>query len=176
MTKPGEQFVIRRRAYALIKKAFDENGIKFAFPTVQVAGGEPAAAAAPAGPERHEFRSGDMSLRRPRRVKVVLKRLGASSVARSDRGRGCILIPGEPLLAEGSGGPSQVLPHMRKHPRHDRPRAHEPARPSRAAMRVPHPRPRRMKVRVAPATEGARYLPRPTHPSLREDRHMAVPR
>jgi moderate conductance mechanosensitive channel len=47
-TKPGEQFVIRRRAYALIKQAFDANGIKFAFPTVQVAGGEagPAAAAA----------------------------------------------------------------------------------------------------------------------------------
>jgi moderate conductance mechanosensitive channel len=40
MTKPGEQFVIRRRAYALIKKAFDENGIRFAFPTVQVAGRE----------------------------------------------------------------------------------------------------------------------------------------
>ena len=40
MTKPGEQFVIRRRAYAMIKKAFDANGIKFAFPTVQVAGGE----------------------------------------------------------------------------------------------------------------------------------------
>jgi small-conductance mechanosensitive channel len=39
MTKPGEQFVVRRRAYALIKKAFDANGIKFAFPTVQVAGG-----------------------------------------------------------------------------------------------------------------------------------------
>ena len=34
MTKPGEQFVIRRRAYALIKKAFDANGIEFAFPTV----------------------------------------------------------------------------------------------------------------------------------------------
>lgn len=47
MTKPGEQFVIRRRAYALIKKAFDANGIKLAFPTVQVAGsGEPAVAAA----------------------------------------------------------------------------------------------------------------------------------
>ena len=46
MTLPGEQFVIRRKAYALIKKAFDENGIKFAFPTVQVAGeGEPATAA-----------------------------------------------------------------------------------------------------------------------------------
>jgi small-conductance mechanosensitive channel len=37
MTLPGEQFVIRRKAYAMIKKAFDENGIKFAFPTVQVA-------------------------------------------------------------------------------------------------------------------------------------------
>src|SRR3954469_1729383 len=46
MTLPGEQFVIRRTAYAMIKKAFDENGIKFAFPTVQVAGnGEPATAA-----------------------------------------------------------------------------------------------------------------------------------
>jgi moderate conductance mechanosensitive channel len=37
MTVPGEQFVIRRKAYAMIKKAFDENGIKFAFPTVQIA-------------------------------------------------------------------------------------------------------------------------------------------
>ncbi|HEY8012346.1 MAG TPA: mechanosensitive ion channel family protein, partial [Dongiaceae bacterium] len=40
MTRPGEQFVIRRRAYAMIKKAFDANGINFAYPTVQVAGGE----------------------------------------------------------------------------------------------------------------------------------------
>jgi small-conductance mechanosensitive channel len=47
MTLPGEQFVIRRKAYAMIKKAFDANGIKFAFPTVQVAGdGEPSTAAA----------------------------------------------------------------------------------------------------------------------------------
>ncbi len=46
MTKPGEQFVIRRKAYALIKKAFDANGIHFAFPTVQVAGGEDHAAIA----------------------------------------------------------------------------------------------------------------------------------
>ncbi|MBV8739470.1 MAG: mechanosensitive ion channel family protein, partial [Alphaproteobacteria bacterium] len=38
MTLPGEQFVIRRKAYAMIKKAFDANGVKFAFPTVQVAG------------------------------------------------------------------------------------------------------------------------------------------
>jgi len=46
MTLPGEQFVIRRQAYAMIKKAFDENGIKFAFPTVQVAGeGAPATTA-----------------------------------------------------------------------------------------------------------------------------------
>src|SRR5262249_24124743 len=51
MTKPGEQFLIRRRAYALIKKAFDENGIKFAFPTVQVAGGEASAAVAQQGLE-----------------------------------------------------------------------------------------------------------------------------
>jgi moderate conductance mechanosensitive channel len=47
MTLPGEQFVIRRKAYALIKKAFDENGIKFAFPTVSVTGdGETSAATA----------------------------------------------------------------------------------------------------------------------------------
>ena len=46
MTKPGEQFVIRRKAFALIKKAFDANGISFAFPTVQVAQGEESAGAA----------------------------------------------------------------------------------------------------------------------------------
>jgi small-conductance mechanosensitive channel len=46
-TKPGEQFRIRRKAFAMIKKAFDENGIHFAFPTVQVAGGgAPAEASA----------------------------------------------------------------------------------------------------------------------------------
>jgi moderate conductance mechanosensitive channel len=45
MTKPGEQFVIRRRAYAMIKKAFDANGIEFAFPTVTVAGGREERAA-----------------------------------------------------------------------------------------------------------------------------------
>jgi moderate conductance mechanosensitive channel len=40
MTKPGDvQFLARRRALAAIKKAFDQNGIKFAFPTVQVSGG-----------------------------------------------------------------------------------------------------------------------------------------
>jgi small-conductance mechanosensitive channel len=46
MTKPGEQFMVRRRAYALLKKAFDANGIKFAFPTVQVSGGQSEVAAA----------------------------------------------------------------------------------------------------------------------------------
>jgi small-conductance mechanosensitive channel len=46
MTLPGEQFVIRRKAYAMIKKAFDANGIKFAFPTVQVAGEGEASTAA----------------------------------------------------------------------------------------------------------------------------------
>jgi len=45
MTKPGEQFVIRRRALAMIKKAFDANGINFAFPTVTVAGGSAAVGA-----------------------------------------------------------------------------------------------------------------------------------
>jgi len=48
MTLPGEQFVIRRKAYAMIKKAFDENGIKFAFPTVQIAGEGDAAGSAAA--------------------------------------------------------------------------------------------------------------------------------
>ncbi|MGO7421499.1 mechanosensitive ion channel family protein, partial [Rhizobium ruizarguesonis] len=38
MTKPGEQFVIRRNALAMIRNAFQENGIEFAVPTVQVAG------------------------------------------------------------------------------------------------------------------------------------------
>lgn len=46
MTKPGEQFVIRRKAYGMIKKAFDANGIRFAFPTVNVAKGEDDAAVA----------------------------------------------------------------------------------------------------------------------------------
>jgi small-conductance mechanosensitive channel len=46
MTKPGEQFPIRRKANAMIKKAFDANGIHFAFPTVQVGKGDDAGAAA----------------------------------------------------------------------------------------------------------------------------------
>jgi small-conductance mechanosensitive channel len=48
MTRPGEQFPIRRKAFAMIKQAFDANGIKFAFPTVQVSGGEESATAAAA--------------------------------------------------------------------------------------------------------------------------------
>ena len=48
MTKPNEQFTIRRRAYAMIKKAFAESGIKFAQPTVQVANPGDAAVAAAA--------------------------------------------------------------------------------------------------------------------------------
>ncbi len=49
MTLPGENFVIRRQALARIKKAFDANGIKFAFPTVQLAGeSEPSTPAAAA--------------------------------------------------------------------------------------------------------------------------------
>jgi len=51
-TQPGEQFVIRRKALAMIKKAFDENGIKFAFPTVQLAGGAEAEAGAAAAAAR----------------------------------------------------------------------------------------------------------------------------
>jgi len=47
MTKPGEQFMVRRRANAMIKKAFDANGIHFAIPKVHVAhDAEDASAAA----------------------------------------------------------------------------------------------------------------------------------
>jgi small-conductance mechanosensitive channel len=38
MAIPGKQFTVRRAANALIQKAFAENGINFAFPTVRVAG------------------------------------------------------------------------------------------------------------------------------------------
>ncbi|OWJ68367.1 mechanosensitive ion channel family protein [Inquilinus limosus] len=48
MTRPGEQFVIRRRAMAMIKKAFEANGIAFAVPTVTVAGGGGGGAVPPA--------------------------------------------------------------------------------------------------------------------------------
>jgi small-conductance mechanosensitive channel len=46
MTKPNQQFGIRRKAFSMIKKAFDANGVKFAYPTVQVAGGGGDVAAA----------------------------------------------------------------------------------------------------------------------------------
>lgn len=46
VTKPGKQFVLRRRANSMIKKRFDEAGIAFAVPTVQVAGDGSATAAA----------------------------------------------------------------------------------------------------------------------------------
>jgi moderate conductance mechanosensitive channel len=46
MTKPGEQFGIKRKAFLMIKKAFEENGIKIAVPTVHVSGGGDDAAAA----------------------------------------------------------------------------------------------------------------------------------
>ena len=46
MTKPNGQFGIKRKAYMMIMKAFAENGIKIAVPTVHVEGGGDAAAAA----------------------------------------------------------------------------------------------------------------------------------
>jgi small-conductance mechanosensitive channel len=54
MTRPGEQHMIRRRALLLLKQAFDANGIKFAYPTVTVAGGmgESVTAAAQLGLEQ----------------------------------------------------------------------------------------------------------------------------
>ncbi len=67
MTKPGEQSGIKRKAYVMIKQAFDENGIKLATPTVQVAGREEHATAA----------AGDM-LRR-RRAKAAQEALATVS-------------------------------------------------------------------------------------------------
>jgi hypothetical protein len=46
ITRPGEQFPIRRKAYQRIKELFDQNGVRFAVPTVQVAEGEEHAQAA----------------------------------------------------------------------------------------------------------------------------------
>lgn len=46
--RPGQATTIRRRAYALIRKAFSENGIEFATPSVQVGSDERQAAAAAA--------------------------------------------------------------------------------------------------------------------------------
>lgn len=45
-TKPGEQFTIRRKAFVVIKKTFEENGIHIPFPTVYVQEGKSPAAAA----------------------------------------------------------------------------------------------------------------------------------
>nr|WP_235892085.1 mechanosensitive ion channel family protein [[Ochrobactrum] teleogrylli] len=45
MTKPGTQFGIKRRANMMIKQAFEENGIKIAYPKVHVEGGSETAAA-----------------------------------------------------------------------------------------------------------------------------------
>ena len=54
MTLPGENFVVRRQALSRIKKAFDANGIKFAFPTVQLAGeGEGPLPRPPPSPSAH---------------------------------------------------------------------------------------------------------------------------
>ena len=47
LLRPGEQqYTIRHRAHALIKQAFDREGIRFAYPTVAIAGGNSAQAAA----------------------------------------------------------------------------------------------------------------------------------
>jgi small-conductance mechanosensitive channel len=48
MTKPGEQFTMKRKALLMIRKAFEENGIKIAVPTVHVSGGDDEAAVAAA--------------------------------------------------------------------------------------------------------------------------------
>jgi small-conductance mechanosensitive channel len=48
MAKPGQQSVVRRRAYTMIQQAFAANGIQFAQPTVQVGGEEKQAGAAAA--------------------------------------------------------------------------------------------------------------------------------
>jgi small-conductance mechanosensitive channel len=45
-TTPGEQFTMRRKAFVIIKKTFEENGISIPFPTVHVQEGKSAAGAA----------------------------------------------------------------------------------------------------------------------------------
>ncbi|MNL26934.1 putative mechanosensitive channel protein [compost metagenome] len=44
--KPGEQTMIRRKAYAMVMRAFHDNGIDFAQPVVQVSGDDKDTAAA----------------------------------------------------------------------------------------------------------------------------------
>ncbi|ARM88484.1 mechanosensitive ion channel MscS protein [Rhizobium sp. CIAT894] len=51
MAKPGEQFGVRRKALAMLKKTFAEKGIQFATPTVHVSGGPADAAASAAASE-----------------------------------------------------------------------------------------------------------------------------
>ncbi|ANP85615.1 mechanosensitive ion channel family protein [Rhizobium leguminosarum] len=51
MTKSGEQFGVRRKALAMLKKTFAEKGIQFATPTVHVSGGPADAAATAAASE-----------------------------------------------------------------------------------------------------------------------------
>ncbi|MBY2943430.1 mechanosensitive ion channel [Rhizobium leguminosarum] len=51
MTKPGEQFGVRRKALAMLKKTFAEKGIQFATPTVHVSGGPADAVATAAASE-----------------------------------------------------------------------------------------------------------------------------
>ena len=47
MTKPGEQFPMRRKAWIRLKQLFEQNGIEIPFPTVRVQGsGDSAEAAA----------------------------------------------------------------------------------------------------------------------------------
>ncbi|MFO1121422.1 MAG: mechanosensitive ion channel family protein [Hyphomicrobiales bacterium] len=40
-TKPGQQFLVRRKAMVLIKKEFEANGIRFASPSIQITGQTP---------------------------------------------------------------------------------------------------------------------------------------
>ncbi|MDE1994918.1 MAG: mechanosensitive ion channel family protein [Rhizobiaceae bacterium] len=56
-TKPGELSVVRRNALAMVKQAFDENGIHFAFPTVQVSSDKDAATATAAARQVIEMRT-----------------------------------------------------------------------------------------------------------------------
>lgn len=80
MTRPDEQFVIRRKACAMLEKAFDESGIKFAFPTVQM-----AAAVRPN--RRPPDRSSPSSkARRPTRAARRATRLGSKCREEVSRG------------------------------------------------------------------------------------------
>jgi hypothetical protein len=86
MTVPGELFVIRRKASAMIKKAFDENSIKFAFPTVQVAGeAEPATTAArrrTARPRTDPARGGGLTQSNPPNGQAAVSRAAGGGPSR----------------------------------------------------------------------------------------------